>query len=245
MSAPPATKSHSLLSDEQPVAHYRSVAPLAIVALVLGFASAIILTTPLLVPVPVAAIVVGIAALRAIRSSGGQLAGRVPAIAGLCLATFFLGFGLSRHLARQTALEQRAREMADVFIRLLEDGRTQEAHQFRLSPTLRITAPGALAEHYEKNIEAAKELQTFVTATGIKDLIARGRDADMRYESVASAVRDTSSDMLILKYSYLPAGDPVARQFLWLHINRKYDESTKRHEWEVGGIQNTPPIGIE
>src|SRR5256885_5271102 len=153
MSALPLTTPHGLLPDDQPVAHYRSVAPLAVVTLVLGFSSALILTTPLLAPVPVAAIVVGIAALRAIRTSGGQLAGRVPAIAGLCLATFFLGFGLSRHLARQSALEQRAREMADVFLRLLQEGRSQEAHQFRLSPVLRITAPEALVEHYEKNVE--------------------------------------------------------------------------------------------
>jgi hypothetical protein len=32
---------------------------------------------------------------------------------------------------------------------------------------------------------------------------------------------------------------------LWVHINRKYDESTKRHEWELGGIQTTPPMGTE
>lgn len=245
MSAPPLTKPHALRPDEQPVAHYRSIAPLAVVAVILGFASALILTTPLLVPVPVAAIVVGIGALRAIRTSGGQLAGRVPAIAGLCLATFFLGFGLSRHLARQSALEQRAREMADVFLKLLQEGRTQEAHQFRLTPTLRITAPEAIAEHYEKSTDAAKELQSFVSSTGIKDLITRGHDADVQFVGVTSATRDTNSDMLVLKYSYLPPGESPTRQFLWLHINRKYDESTKRHEWEVGGIQNTPPMGTE
>jgi hypothetical protein len=245
MSAPPLTTPHSLLPDEQPVAHYRAIAPLAVVTLVLGFASALILTTPLLVPIPVAAIVAGIAALRAIRTSGGQLAGRIPAIAGLCLAMFFLSLGLSRHLARQSALEQRAREMADVFFRLLQEGRTQEAHQFRLSPALRITAPAALVEHYEKNVDAAKELQTFVSSTGIKDLISRGPDADVQFDSVTSSIRDTSSDMLVLKYSYLPAGNSSGRQFLWLHINRKYDESTKRHEWEIGGIQTTPPTGTE
>ncbi len=245
MSAPPLTTPHSLLPDEQPVAHYRSIAPLAVVTLVLGFASALVLTTPLLAPIPVAAIVAGIAALRAIRASGGQLAGRVPAIAGLCLAIFFLSLGLSRHVARQSALEQRAREMADVFFRLLQDGHAQEAHQFRLSPVLRITAPGALAEHYEKNVDAAKELQSFVSSTGIKDVISRGRDADLQFDSVATSARDTNSDMLILKYSYLPAGGSADRQFLWLHINRKYDESTKRHEWEIGGIQTTPPTGTE
>ena len=58
--------------------------------------------------------------------------------------------------------------MADVFLRLLQDGKTQEAHQFRLSPSLRITAPEAIAEHYEKNVEAAKELQTFVLRPALR-----------------------------------------------------------------------------
>src|SRR5687767_8653106 len=102
MSAPTVTKSEPHLPDEKPLAEYRSVAPLAVLSVGLGLASSLILTTALLAPLAVAGIVVGIAALRSIRASGGQLAGRPVAIAGLCLATFFLGFGLSRHLARQT-----------------------------------------------------------------------------------------------------------------------------------------------
>src|SRR5205823_10536831 len=96
MSVPPLTTPHSLLPDEQSVAHYRSIAPLAVVTLVLGFASALILTTPLLVPVPVAAIVAGVAALRAIRTSGGQRARRVPPIAVLCPPTLFLSLASPR-----------------------------------------------------------------------------------------------------------------------------------------------------
>jgi hypothetical protein len=245
MSAPTTTTSHPLLPDEQPVATYRSIAPLAVITVLLGVASALILTSPLLAPIPVAAVVVGIAALRAIRHSAGQLAGRVPAIVGLCLATFFLGFGLSRHLNRQVELERQALRMAGAFLQLLQEGRVQEAHQYRLTPSMRITATEALAEHYEKNLEAAKELQTFAASTGIKELIARGAKADCRYESVASASRDRETDMLILKYTYLPVSDTGDRQYFWLHINRKFDESTKRHEWEVGGIANTAPTGTE
>src|SRR5205807_5504586 len=137
--------------------------------------------------------------------SGGQLAGRSVAIAGLSLATFFLGFGLSRHLARQAILEQRAHEMADVFLGLLQEGRSKEAHQFRQSPSVRITAPEAIAEHYEKNAEAAKELQGFVSSDGIRDLIARGRDANPQFENIHSASRDAQTDMLVLKYTYEPS----------------------------------------
>ncbi len=231
------------LHEEQPLAQYRSVAPLAVLAVVLGVASALVLTTPLLAPLPVAAIVVAIAALRAIAAARGQLAGRGAAIAGLYLATFFLGFGLSRHLGRQSELEKVARGMADVFLNLLQDGKPREAHQFRLTPSSRITAPEAIAEHYEKNSEAAGELRTFASSAVIKDLIARGREADVRFEGVSSATRDGKTDMLVLKYSCVPSQPDGPRQFLWLHINRKYDESTKRHDWVIGGFSNTPPMG--
>lgn len=243
----PATtaKSDVLRPDEQPLAQYRSVAPLAIVAVILGVTSALILTTPLLAPVPVAALVVGIAALRSINQSGDQLAGRPVAIAGLCLATFFLGLGLTRHLSRQTELEHSARQMADIFLGLLEEGKTREAHQFRLSPAVRITAPGAIVDHYEKNSEAAQELQTFKTSQGIKDILARGKDADGRFEGVSSATRDGQSDLLVLKYSYAPSSPPADRQFMWVHVTRRYDESTKANQWEIGGIQTTPPTGTE
>lgn len=239
------TKPDVFRSDEQPLAHYRSVAPLAVVAVVLGLASSLILTTPLLAPLPVAALVVGIAALRSISRSGDQLAGRPVAIAGLCLATFFLGLGLTRHLARQTELEQNGRQMADIFVKLLQDGKPQAAHQFRQSPSVRITAPAAIAEHYEKNAEAVQELKTFMTSAGVKDLIARGPEADARFESVSSASRDGQSDLLVLKYSYSPATTPADRQFVWVHINRRYDDATKNHQWEVAGIQTTPPTGTE
>ena len=57
------TKPEVLRSDEQPLAHYRSVAPLAVVAVILGVASSLILTTPLLAPLPVAGLIVGIATI--------------------------------------------------------------------------------------------------------------------------------------------------------------------------------------
>lgn len=236
----------SLFPGDQPLEQYKSLAPLSFVAVGLGLASALVLTTPLLAPLPVAGIVAGVAALRSIASSRGQLAGRSLAIAGLCLATFFLGLGLSRHLARQVILAQHAHKMADVFLTLLQEGKSKEAHQFRQSPALRITAPEAIAEYYDKNEEAAKELQGFVANSPIKDLILLGRDANLRFEGISSATQEGYNDLLVLKYSYNPdPTKPDERQSTWVHINRKYDESTKRHEWEIGGLQTTPPLGAE
>jgi hypothetical protein len=246
MPATTAPPPQSLFPDEQPLAQYRSIAPIALVAAGLGAASAVILTTPLLALVPVAGIVTSIVALRTIARSEGQLAGRLPAIIGLSLATFFLGFGLSRHLARQSVMEQRAREMTDVWIGLLEEGKVKEAHQFRETPAQRLSAPQAIAERYATNPEAASQLKTFINSPGIKDIVARGKAADVRFEGVASASRDGQSDMLVLRYSYLTSSDKGAdRQPLWIHMNRRYDDATKRYEWETGGVQTTPPLGVE
>jgi hypothetical protein len=230
--------------DEKPVAEYRSIAPMAVVAAGLGLAAAIVLTTPLLAPVPIAGIIVALAALRAIRNSRGELLGAPIAIVGLSLSMFFLGWGVAQHVGRQAVLEQRAREMADVFLDLLMQGRLREAHQFRQSPALRITAPEALAEHYEKNKEAAHELQTFSLSTGVKDLVTRGKAADVRFESIANATHDGQTDTLILRYSYAPTSDAAERKPLWVHITRRYDDGSKHHQWEVGGINDTRPYGV-
>lgn len=240
--AAPAVAEKPTHSDEISVAAYRSVSPLAIVSLCLGLAAALMLVSPLLAPVPVAGMVVAIAALRGIRATRGELTGAGLAIAGLCLSVFFLGFGLTRHLVRQGTLEQRGREVAGVFLNLLQEGRVREAHQFRQLPNSRITSPEALAEHYEKNKEAAQELESFKNSAVVKDLVRRGKDADVQFESLHSATRDGQSDMLVLKYSYLPENSGQ-RQPVWIYINRRYDDGSKRYQWDIGGIQNTPPFG--
>jgi hypothetical protein len=240
--ATPAVVDKPTHSDELPVAEYRTLAPLAIVALILGLSAALMLVSPLLAPLPVGGIVVAVTALRAIRTSRGELTGAGLALVGLGLSVFFLAFGLTRHLGRQGTLEERGREMAGVFLKLLMDGRVREAHQFRQMPTMRITSPEAIAEHYEKNKEAAQELESFKSSSVVKDLMRRGKDADVQFENVHSATRDGQSDMLVLKYSYVPQSNGE-RQPLWIYINRRYDDGSKRFQWDVGGIQNTPPFG--
>jgi hypothetical protein len=229
-------------TDELPVAEYRSFAQLAFVSLGLGLSAALIVVSPLLTPLPVGGVIASLVALRSIRRARGELTGAAIATVGLCLSIFFLGFGLTRHLGRQGTLEQRAREVADVFLDLLMDGRVREAHQFRQSPGMRITSSEALAEHYEKNKEAAQELESFTSASVAKQLVARGKQTELRYENLHSATRDGHSDMLVLKYSYLPSGSGD-RKPLWVYINRRWDEGSKRHQWDVGGIQDTPPYG--
>jgi hypothetical protein len=239
VTAPSTTTDRPLRPDEKPLAEYRSVSGLAVAAALLGLVSAVVLVNPLLAPVPVAGLIAALVALRAIGNSGGQLVGRLPALVGLCLATFFLGWGLTAHLARQSLLEKRAKQAADGWLELLQNGKVEQAHQFRLSPASRLSSSEALAEHYKNNKEAAEDLQVFKTGSGVRDLMTFGADAEVQFEGLASALKDGFSDILVLKYSYArPSGE---RQPMWVHVSRRHDEATKRPEWEVSGLSTTPP----
>jgi hypothetical protein len=215
-------------------------------SLLFGLAAVLVLVSPLLAILALAGAVSGGVALWAIRRSDGVLAGQGLALCGLALSVFFLGLGLTRHLTRQSLLEQRARELVDVWVRLLQEGKAQQAHQFRRPPAQRIRSPEALQEHYATNKEASQELQSFVSAPGIKELIQHGAAADARFEEVVSSVREGESDLVLLKYSYVSdRAHPDYRQPMWIYVHRRYDEGSKRFQWEVGAVQTTPPPGVE
>jgi hypothetical protein len=69
---------------------YVAINATAVVAMLLGFASALAIVTPILLIIPVVAIFVSIIALRQIRNSGGTQTGSVLAILGIVLSLAFV-----------------------------------------------------------------------------------------------------------------------------------------------------------
>ena len=96
--------------------------------------------------------------------------------------------------------------------------------------------------HQVTNVRGPKTASLDELSAVVKDLMRRGKEADVQFENLHSATRDGHSDMLVLKYSYVPEPNGE-RQPLWIYINRRYDDGSKRFQWDVGGIQNTPPFG--
>jgi hypothetical protein len=245
MPAPAAPPKEEALPEAE-VAFRPRTSLAAWLSLGFGIAAVLVLVSPLLALLAIAGAVSGLIALRALRRSEGQLSGEGLALCGLALSLFFLGLGLTQHLTRQSLVEQRARQLVDVWVRLLQEGQTQQAHQFRRPPPQRIRSAEALQEHYATNKEASQELQSFVSAPGIKELIQHGAAADTRFEEVVSAVREGASDLLLLKYSYVAdRARPDDRRPLWIYVHRRYDEGSKRFQWEIGAVQTTPPPGVE
>lgn len=235
-----ASPSH-LRPDEKSLAEYRSVSRMAVAAACLGIASAVVLLTPLLVPVAVAAILIAVLALRAIAASGGQLVGRLPAMAGLSLAVLFLSWGTSRHLSRQAALETAARQVVAGWLRLIQEGQLEQAHQLRQAPERRLSSPEALQESYKKNPDAAKELQGFTSQNGVKALIAAGPSARLEYGGLTSAQHDGFSDQLQLKFTLERSPEQGGPLPLWINIARRHNDQTRRAHWEPQSIDTNPP----
>jgi hypothetical protein len=230
-----------LRPDEKPLAAYRSISVTALIAAALGVASALVLVSPLLVPVPLAALLLAGLALRSIRASDGQVVGRVPAIVGLSLAVLFLSWGLARYGGRQVQLEKHGRRFAEGWLALIAEGKYQQAHQLGLSPSARTTTTVALEQYYAENVEAADVLKQLVSSPPVSELIAEGRDVRYRYDGVAGALRSGLQDHLTLKFVVERPGDRGGPFPLWIVLNRSVNAQTQQPEWVYRDVLATAP----
>lgn len=106
---------------------YSQLAPLAVIALVLGMASLLALIGPLFFLVPAAAIGVALIALGKIRQSDGALSGAGLARVGLALATICLVASLVRGEVRNRMLQEQAGATAERWLQLMTAGDAADA----------------------------------------------------------------------------------------------------------------------
>lgn len=229
---PPTRNSH-----EQSLVEYRSISKLALVALGLGLASPLVLASPLLVLIPLLAVAVAVVSLRSIKSSGGQVVGRAPAIVGLCLATFFLGWGTAARFSRALTLEANAREFAEGWLNLVAEGDLKQADQLRLPPQNRLRSAAVRQEVYDKNPEAVKSMTDFFNMPTLREFIAQGPKVRLQYESLDGAERSTYFDRLILRYSFSGSAPGNSPRPLIITVKREINED--HTDWvveNVGGL---------
>jgi len=224
----------SLNSHEQGLVQYRSISKLSLLALGLGLASALVLVNPLLAPIPLFAAVIALLSLRGIRASGGQVVGRVPAIAGLCLAMLFLGWGISARFSRAWTLESRARQFAEAWLQLVAEGDLQQADQLRLPAHGRMGSAALRKEFYEKNPQALADMTALFARPELRDFIALGKDAKVRFDSFDGNERTTHVDRLFLRYTFSDAQGSVAPRALKITVKRQQDED--HVDWQIESI---------
>lgn len=224
--------------DETALASYQGVSIMAVLALLLGMASALALVHPFLWVVPPVAVVLSILAIRAIDAPDSNLTGRRLAIAGLALALLFGLWAPSRVLTRQWQLYRQARAFADDWLELIRQGELQAAHQLTL-PHIERQKPGvSLEKIYSESDEAKNRYQNFFGDKPAKTIAALGDEATYEYAGGNGVARETFSEHVALSYRVRHAENGREREFPIRVVLDRQEGKEGRFYWLVRAVND-------
>jgi hypothetical protein len=226
--------------DDQTLAQYSAVSRPALLALFLGFASALVLVNPILMVVPLAAIVVAIVALRQIAAGNGQYTGRWLATAGLSLAMLLLGWGVSSQLLRRAALTNHTQRYTDEWLQLVRAGKLQRAHQLTVSPMQRMNSDESIAKLYAENEEAGQQFKAFFGNEAIKSFIAMPPGGTFRFVAMADHSVFGFTDEVLLEYEFGDPSSGAPPQRLFVSAVRDPSNPAAPPAWKIGRVSADP-----
>jgi hypothetical protein len=163
--------------DLEETTNYRSLSVLAIIGLLLGFASPLCFGAPLLMIIPIAGIVVSVLALRQIAASEGTMAGSWAAGTGLVLSVACAVAPFTRGFVLETMRVRQADEFARLWLNEMVAGKTE--HAFRLT-TESIRRPPA-PDPGDKT-PPVDPYTSFLARPEVKALTAVGAEAEIQPE---------------------------------------------------------------
>jgi hypothetical protein len=230
------------MADEQTLAtsetsvddvEYRSLSPWAVIALVLGVASAVAFAGPLLLAIPVLGVFAAAIALWRVSAEGSELTGRRAALWGLALSVCFGVGAVADLVATRWRLESEATELTMAWFDHLQHGRLEAAHQLTLVPWRRRVG-GDLAEYYRVQPEARADLEAFLAekpTRAVLDLGKRGMVRPLRTTFIAT---DSRGRILVGRlYELRSDAQTEKRNVMLVVARRSEDDDTKAPRWEI------------
>ena len=222
---------------------YSQLAPLAIIALLLGMASALALIHPLFFLIPAAAVGVALLALGKINQSDGALSGAGIARCGLALATIFVAAAFVRTGVRDNLLKEQAAEASKHFVELMTAGKISE-----IRSQLTGDAAGNLVPRPEPGAEPrpAEELERIALERLQQDPLVRGfagvDKTQIEVESVSDPVFDGGRTLVEVK---LFVADPDSRKHshVDLQLTRTKFYEAEGRPWRVNHWTADAPHG--
>lgn len=212
-------------------AKYSQLAPMAIVALVLGMASVLALIGPLFFLVPIAAIGLALLALGKIRNSDGALSGARLAHAAIALATICFVATIVRTEVRDRMLKQQASATADRWVAMMTEGRIAEAMELlsgdalsTLVPRPAPNTPPMSAEEMQRIAREAMELDPLV-----RDYV--GGDAEITVESVSEPISD--ANRTIAGVNFMVADAKGSHRHVQVQLARSRYYETSGEPWRI------------
>jgi hypothetical protein len=166
--------------SNDPEQEYRSIEPLAVIALLLGLFSPLAFIGPLLWLVPPLGIAASLLALGRLGRDGSR-SGRSIALFGLGLS---IAFGIAP--AAQTAsafflLREQPREVADAYLEFLRTDHPEKALMLRGVPDVREMDESWSV--FQNDPSARHDLERFVHMPLVRTMLALGDKADIRFFS--------------------------------------------------------------
>ncbi|MBN1852612.1 MAG: hypothetical protein JW829_07800 [Pirellulales bacterium] len=233
-------------SGDDQLADYEAPSGLAIVGLLLGFASSLVLWRSLLLIVSAAAIFMNVLALCRIRASDGRLTGRRAAILGLCLAILFATAAIARVATRHALIVYHARPLADQFFMALASNEPHKAMQMMEYPANRKPLDATLWDHYRTDDEARQNLIKFVEYPLIRTLLALGDACEVRFYqsgSVQQILNSLEAVTLVYAVTYNDAGQKKSF-FVSVRLDRSGRDSDRNPRWRITTfhVLNEPPF---
>ena len=224
---------------------YRSVSLLAVAGLLLGLASPLAFSHPVLWGAAALAIGVNLLALRAIANGSREVVGRKAAILGLTLALFCITAAPVQLASRQALLRRQAQKAAETWFESLRNDAPHLAFQMSLSAKDRAAPsknPKDSLAIYESGAKR-DQLKTYVNQHTVRTLLALGKAAQVRYYDTESQTRSGNVDGLEQVYAVTfeeGADSPPGKQaggkttfFVKLGLVRTVDERTRVATWRV------------
>jgi len=234
MNAPASESNSRLFRDEAPeTADYRSISPLAVIALLLSIVSFGAVFTPMLWVVPIITVLLCIKALHSLALHQDSLSGRGLVLVALTLSCFLGGTVPVHYFTRHRTLNRQARAYAEQWLELIRQGKLMEAHQLRTSITMRAPADANLKEFYESdpNREA---FDLFAKTPPISELARWGQAGTIRFVDNLYITSEGDTDIMAQRFDVWREVDGTRYVIgLEIEMSRRTFAGISASGWEV------------
>lgn len=202
--------------EDAELAAYRALAGQAVLGLIFGLLSPLVLVDPLPWSLfPVLGIILSGWALRRIKKSD-SLTGRKMALTGLLLSLLFAAAAPSNALAYRRTVRNEARQFSSLWFRFLAEDEPQKAHQLTVAPHVRHLLDQRLWAFYRNDPRLRQQLEGYVQNPLVRTLLALGPKAQVRFYETAGQTHENSdnSDTVTQVYAVTYEEEGEKKSFL-------------------------------
>jgi len=239
-----ATTSRFTRRDElATTSEYRALSLWALASLAVGLLSLFAFLSPLFWLLPLAGVAVGTMTLRQLHLNRDRFTGSRLAWCGLAISLVTLGWAPARQITRMSALEGKARQVADAFVDLICQAKLHEAHQWHLHASDRAPLDAELKTYYASDSHKERLLNDFFASPVMKQWLALGTASQARFVKVSSSFAFTNQEEILFEYEVTGQVDGHTKTLQAIVVvAREKVEGANRHELFVSAVVDLDPF---